>query len=67
MKINDFIEKCAAAGSHSRPSPGLRQGADRVGPTPEQLGQDPGLRTAEGATRTARWWLDEYGCEMQYA
>ena len=46
---------------------GLRQVADRVGPTPEQLGQDPGLRTAEGATRTARWWLDEYGCEMQYA
>ena len=45
----------------------LRQVADRVGPTPEQLGQDPGLRTAEGATRTARWWLDEYGCEMQYA
>ena len=25
-KINIFIEKCAADGSHSRPSPGLRQG-----------------------------------------
>ena len=26
VKINIFIEKCAAGGSHSRPSPGLRQG-----------------------------------------
>ena len=26
MKINIFIEKCAADGSHSRPSPGLGQG-----------------------------------------
>ena len=26
VKINIFIEKCAADGSHSRPSPGLRQG-----------------------------------------
>ena len=25
-KINIFIEKCATDGSHSRPSPGLRQG-----------------------------------------
>ena len=26
VKINIFIEKCAADGSHSRPSPGLGQG-----------------------------------------
>ena len=26
VKINIFIEKCAADGPHSRPSPGLRQG-----------------------------------------
>ena len=26
VKINISIEKCAAGGSHSRPSPGLRQG-----------------------------------------
>ena len=26
VKINIFIEKCVADGSHSRPSPGLGQG-----------------------------------------
>jgi hypothetical protein len=45
----------------------LRVVADRVGPTPEQLGQSPDLRTPADAVETARWWIDEYGCEMQYA
>jgi predicted TIM-barrel fold metal-dependent hydrolase len=35
--------------------------ADRVGPRPSQLGQDPGLRTAPDAIREARWWFDDYG------
>lgn len=35
--------------------------AARVGPTPEDLHQDPGLRTAPDAIRTARWWFDDYG------
>ena len=46
---------------------GLQAVADRIGPTPADMGQSPDLRTAPDATRTARWWLDEYGCEMQYA
>ena len=46
---------------------GLRVVADRVGPTPEQLGQSPDLRTPADAVETARWWINEYGCEMQYA
>ena len=46
---------------------GLRAVADRIGPTPEDLGQDLDQRTPPDASRHARWWLDEYGCEMQYA
>ncbi|MCY4423651.1 MAG: hypothetical protein OXC06_11335, partial [Acidimicrobiaceae bacterium] len=46
--------------------PSLTEIAARVGPTPEQLHQDPGLRTPPDAKRTARWWIDEYGCQLQY-
>lgn len=42
---------------------GLQAVADRVGPTPESLHQDPTLRTPPDAKRTARWWFDEYGIE----
>ena len=45
---------------------GLNAVANRVGPTPAKLNQDPELRTSENALREARWWLDEYGCELQY-
>ena len=45
---------------------GLNAVASRVGPTPKQLNQDLDLRTSENALREARWWLDEYGCELQY-
>ena len=45
---------------------GLNAVANRVGPTPKQLNQDLDLRTSENALREARWWLDEYGCELQY-
>ena len=45
---------------------GLNAVASRVGPTPKQLNQDPALRTSDNALREARWWLDEYGCELQY-
>jgi len=34
--------------------------ADRIGPTPEDLGQDPSVRTDPEEVRTARWWKDEY-------
>jgi predicted TIM-barrel fold metal-dependent hydrolase len=46
---------------------GLRVVADRIGPTPETLGQSPDLRTPADAVEKARWWIGEYGCEMQYA
>ena len=45
---------------------GLTAIAADIGPTPESLGQDPDLRTPPDATRTARWWLDEYDCSLQY-
>ena len=38
----------------------LRKVADRVGPTPEDLGQDRHLRTDPAAVAKARWWKDEY-------
>jgi hypothetical protein len=41
--------------------PALKEIASRVGPTPEQLHQDPSLRTPDDAIRTARWWFDDYG------
>ena len=39
----------------------LREIADEVGPTPEQLNQDPALRTDPNAIREARWWFEDYG------
>jgi predicted TIM-barrel fold metal-dependent hydrolase len=38
----------------------LRPVAEKIGPTPEDLGQDPSLRTDPEDVRTARWWKDEY-------
>jgi hypothetical protein len=38
----------------------LRKVADRVGPTPGDLGQDADLRTDPDTVRTARWWKEEY-------
>jgi predicted TIM-barrel fold metal-dependent hydrolase len=37
--------------------------AERVGPTPADLGQDPAARTDRDAVRSARWWKAEYGLE----
>jgi hypothetical protein len=42
---------------------GLTEIAGRIGPTPEQLNQNPALRTPPDAIRTARWWFDEYGID----
>jgi len=44
---------------------GLAEIAARVGPTPEQLNQDLGLRTPPDAIRSARWWFDGYGIEWK--
>ena len=38
----------------------LRPIAERIGPTPSDLGQDPALRTDPEEIRAARWWKDEY-------
>lgn len=37
--------------------------AQRIGPTPEELGQDPDLRTDPDEVAAARWWKAEYGVE----
>ncbi len=37
--------------------------AERVGPTPESLGQDPTLRTDPDEVANARWWKAEYGVQ----
>ena len=38
----------------------LRPVADRIGPTPQDLGQDPTQRADPGAPASAKWWLTEY-------
>ncbi|MBV8952477.1 MAG: amidohydrolase [Actinobacteria bacterium] len=38
----------------------LRPIADRIGPTPQDLGQDPTRRTDPTEVETARWWKSEY-------
>jgi predicted TIM-barrel fold metal-dependent hydrolase len=38
----------------------LRPIAERIGPTPRDLGQDPALRTDPDDVAKARWWRDEY-------
>jgi len=43
---------------------GLRTIADRIGPTPTDLNQDPTLRTPDNAVKDAQWWIDEYNCEF---
>ncbi|MHB8467904.1 MAG: amidohydrolase family protein [Acidimicrobiales bacterium] len=37
--------------------------AERIGPTPEDLGQDPALRTDPDEVANARWWKSEYGIQ----
>ena len=39
----------------------LRPVAERIGPTPEDLGQDPSRRTDPEEVARARWWKAEYG------
>jgi predicted TIM-barrel fold metal-dependent hydrolase len=39
----------------------LRPIADRIGPTPSDLGQDPDVRADPDEVRRARWWKQEYG------
>ena len=38
----------------------LRPLADRIGPTPADLGQDPTRRTDPAEVAAARWWKQEY-------
>jgi hypothetical protein len=39
----------------------LRPIAERIGPTPADLGQDVTLRTDPAEVADARWWKAEYG------
>jgi hypothetical protein len=45
--------------------PALRAIADRIGPTPEDLGQDPTLRSDPDEIAKARWWKEEYGLSVR--
>jgi predicted TIM-barrel fold metal-dependent hydrolase len=38
----------------------LRPVAERIGPTPADLGQDPSLRSDPAEVAAARWWKAEY-------
>jgi hypothetical protein len=38
----------------------LRPIAERIGPTPDDLGQDRSLVTTDDERRAAEWWKDEY-------
>jgi hypothetical protein len=38
----------------------LRPIADKIGPTPADLGQDPSRVTTAEERRRAEWWKDEY-------
>ena len=44
---------------------GLTEVANRIGPTPEKLNQNPDLRTSPTAKRDGRWWFDDYGIEWK--
>ena len=50
-----------AAGVYGFDLDALRPLADRIGPTPLDLGQDPSLAADPDAASTAKWWLAEYG------
>ena len=50
-----------AAGVYGFSLDELQPIADRVGPTPQDLGQDPSLRTDPDEVGHARWWKAEYG------
>lgn len=41
--------------------------AQRIGPTPEDFGQDPTLKTDPEEVRRARWWKEEYGLTSPYS
>ena len=38
--------------------------AARIGPSPDDLGQDPNLLSDPDEVRRGRWWIEEYGCSM---
>ena len=41
--------------------------AQRIGPTPEDFGQDPTLKPDPEDVRRARWWKEEYGLTSPYS
>jgi predicted TIM-barrel fold metal-dependent hydrolase len=53
-----------AAAVYGMDVPALRAIADHIGPTPEDLGQDPSLRANPDDVANARWWKAEYGLSV---
>jgi predicted TIM-barrel fold metal-dependent hydrolase len=43
---------------------GLQKIADKIGPTPEELGQDPNHYSDPAEVKAGRWWIAEYDCHM---
>ena len=43
----------------------LRPIAQRIGPSPDSLCQDPTLRSDPAVRASARWWKAEYGLESR--
>ena len=56
-----------AAALYGMDVPALRAIADKIGPTPQDLGQDVTLRTNPDDVANARWWIKEYGCKAPNA
>jgi predicted TIM-barrel fold metal-dependent hydrolase len=38
--------------------------ADKIGPSADELGQDPNRRSDPDEVRRGRWWIEEYDCRM---
>ena len=53
-----------AAACYGMDMDALREIADRIGPTPEDLGQDPARRADPDEIANARWWTEEYGLSV---
>jgi predicted TIM-barrel fold metal-dependent hydrolase len=65
LPVDDTAKLLGATAAHCYgfDADALRPVADRIGPTPEDLGQDPASRSDPEEIRRARWWKAEYGLD----
>jgi len=63
VPVDDTAEMLGltAAGVYGFDVTALRRYADKIGPRPEDLGQDPTLMSDSSDKAAARWWKEEYG------